>query len=82
MSGFFELIIDIFIDDAGLAYRLITQEDDFYFYLAGYCADGVIHQLSISIKLSEIGLLIRKINYTWPLVLKRLDFDIDRGQGL
>ncbi len=47
MSSFFELIIDIFIDDAGLSYRLITQEDDFYFYFAGDCADGVIHQLSI-----------------------------------
>lgn len=40
---FFETVVDVSLDDAGLADVLAAQEDDFNFGFASHGADGMVH---------------------------------------
>ena len=43
MCGFVELVIDVLVDDAGLADRLVAQKDDLDLDLAADGAHRVVH---------------------------------------
>lgn len=39
ISGLLEAIVDVLVDDAGLAHVLVAEEDDLELGLARHCAD-------------------------------------------
>jgi hypothetical protein len=43
MSSLLKLVIDVLVDDAGLADRLVPQKDDLYLNLPRYGAHRVVH---------------------------------------